>query len=53
MFICEPIDRKAADGVAGAHYILNQVIITGPTGGAQEVINVAVVQSEPLLAQKC
>jgi hypothetical protein len=38
MFICEPIDRKAADGVAGAHYILNQVIITGPTGGAQEVI---------------
>ncbi|HSN75036.1 MAG TPA: S8 family serine peptidase [Anaerolineae bacterium] len=37
---CGPVDAdfKPEAAVAGAHYILNQVIITGPASGVQEVV---------------
>lgn len=39
-YVCDPVnaDFKPVAAVAGGHYILNQVIITGPASGVEEVI---------------
>lgn len=39
-YVCGPVDPdfKAETAVAGAHYILNQVILTGPASGVEQVV---------------
>lgn len=40
-YICTPLapDFKPSAAVAGQHYILNQVLITGPAGGVEAVVS--------------